>query len=92
MEAELRLTYSFSFAGALHLLAALMLSRPTRNTYHSESTKGEYRDPFVGLDRYEFANHGYGVDRKKTRENRIQALSFGLPGLILFLVAMIYSV
>ncbi len=74
----------FFYAGIIHLIISFMLSRPTRNTYHTQSNAGGRSDPFVGLDRYELADQGHGIDNEKSRRNLWEALYFGIPGAVLF--------
>jgi hypothetical protein len=77
------------FASILHFLASVVLSRPSRKSYHATRNDNERRDPFVGLDGYELADQGYGIDVEKSAMYRMQALSFAVPGVLLFVGSVI---
>ncbi len=85
LESSPLLSNTLFLTSLLNFLAALTISRPSRKTYHCDRGENEYRDPFVGLDRYEFCDHGYGIDQVKATNYKFQALSFAVPGMILFL-------
>jgi putative Ca2+/H+ antiporter (TMEM165/GDT1 family) len=80
---------TFFYASAVHFIAALILARPARRTYHAPPDNKKSRDPSAGAGRYEPAGHEYGLDRAMTIEYRVQAISFAIPGMVMFLVSFL---
>ena len=81
-------TYKTSTAlfisGAVQLFIGFLLMKPRSKTYHVPQGHKEYRDPFVGLDREELADHGYGAeDMGEKNKRKLQGFVFALPGLVL---------
>ncbi|MGD2172610.1 MAG: hypothetical protein PVF80_10910 [Gammaproteobacteria bacterium] len=77
------------FTFIVHLIISFILSRPARNIHHTQNKDREIRDPFAGLDRYELADHGYGIDYDKSKRYRTEAFFFGFPGILLFLASIL---
>ena len=76
-------------SGLLQLLIGLFVMKPTRKIYHVPTYQKEYRDPFVGLDREELSDHGYGTENSKENDKRkFQGLIFFLPTLVLFALSV----
>ena len=79
-------------SGGLQLLIGFLLMKPVRKTYHVPAGRKEYRDPFVGLDREELSNHGYGIENSKENNKRkLQGFIFSLPGLMLIVYSYCIS-
>ena len=76
------------FSGVIQLGIGFLLMKPVRKTYYVPTGRNEYRDPFVGLDREELSDHGYGIENTNENKNRkLQGFIFLLPSVLVLAYA-----
>ena len=76
-------------SGVLQLFFGFLLMKPIRKTYHVPPGQVEYRDPFVGLDREELADHGYGTENKdENNKRKLQGFIFAMPGIVSIAISL----
>jgi hypothetical protein len=88
MESGRMFANTLFYASTVQFIAALILARPAQAWRVAPRSK-DTRGPPAGSDRHEPSDPGYGVDGAKTVEYRVQAVSFAIPGFVMFLLSFL---